>query len=616
MAQADGLIAGRIDPQMVGSPDGNAKDERRGSIDKGGKGGAMKKLRQTLRPRPPKSPDAEDGEEPAGSQYDFPKKHRQLFVDAKQMKDKLRENMRKPRYDVANYYWDEGYCQQIARHCMFENVTLFVISLNAAWLAIDTDLNTAETLSEADTVFVLGENFFCFYFTFEWAMRFCAFEFKTDGLRDGWFVFDSVLVFFMVAETWVMFIVMKINGGGASINTGVLKLLKLLRLSRMARMARLLRSMPELLIMIKGMVAAIRSVFFTLLLLVLLIYIFGVFFRQMTRGLKVGDDHFFSIARSMHTLLLHGIFLDDLSGFVSSLEDEKNAYHLLFAYYLFILFGSLTVMNMLIGVLCEVVAAVAATEHEELTIVYTREKLLQIIHDCEKDLVDKSQEPIPKGPNGEIDENEYRISKVEFLIIFQKPDTAELLNEIEVDVLALVDLVDTIFTAEDGSELKLTFGDLVEVMLDQRATNGCTLKDLTDMRKYLRVRVDALEDDLDDVEELQALKVIKLEAHLQVLGDLVEKVAGVEQGFFKQTAAKKLADARIKLQEETVIKDLARKQAEEKAKEQALQQYAVTKQKNEEIAVRKQKEAEESKKNGWIMKTKSGSGGRGQTDTE
>ena len=45
------------------------------------------------------------------------------------------------------------------------------------------------------------------------------------------------------------------------------RLVRLLRLTRMARMARLLRAMPELLVLIKGMVVAMRSVFFTLCLL-------------------------------------------------------------------------------------------------------------------------------------------------------------------------------------------------------------------------------------------------------------------------------------------------------------------------------------------------------------
>merc|ERR1712003_287953 len=103
-------------------------------------------------------------------------------------------------------------------------------------------------------------------------------------MKDGWFVFDTFMVTMMIFETWIMFVVVAAAGGGGQSlgNAGMLRILRLLRLSRMARMARLLRSMPELLILIKGMVAALRSVFFTLLLLVILMYVFAILFRQMT----------------------------------------------------------------------------------------------------------------------------------------------------------------------------------------------------------------------------------------------------------------------------------------------------------------------------------------------
>merc|ERR1719262_2019509 len=88
----------------------------------------------------------------------------------------------------------------------------------------------------------------------------------------------------MVLETWLMTLVVLFflgdtNGSGG--NASLLRVARLLRLTRMARMARLLRAMPELLILIKGMVAALRSVFFTLGLLFVMLYIFGIAFVQI-----------------------------------------------------------------------------------------------------------------------------------------------------------------------------------------------------------------------------------------------------------------------------------------------------------------------------------------------
>merc|ERR1719498_444639 len=88
-------------------------------------------------------------------------------------------------------------------------------------------------------------------------------------------------------------------------NAGIMKVARLFRLSRMARMARLLRSIPELMIMIKGMAAACRSVFFTLCLLAFLTYVFAIAFKQLTDGTTVGSQHFNGVFQSMYSLLVH-----------------------------------------------------------------------------------------------------------------------------------------------------------------------------------------------------------------------------------------------------------------------------------------------------------------------
>merc|ERR1719473_1448938 len=67
------------------------------------------------------------------------------------------------------------------------------------------------------------------------------------------------------------------SDGGSSPTAG-LGFLRLLRLLRLSRMARLMRSVPELVTLIKGMVAATRSVFSTLVLLVLFMYVFAIIF--------------------------------------------------------------------------------------------------------------------------------------------------------------------------------------------------------------------------------------------------------------------------------------------------------------------------------------------------
>merc|ERR1719183_950332 len=115
-------------------------------------------------------------------------------------------------YSVFNFYHKDGVWQKIAKHPLFENITLTVITANAVYMAIDTDWNKAPSLTEASTLFQFMEHAFCTYFFGEWLIRFLAFKNKLNGRKDAWFVFDSVLVFMMVMETWVLLIVQAISG--------------------------------------------------------------------------------------------------------------------------------------------------------------------------------------------------------------------------------------------------------------------------------------------------------------------------------------------------------------------------------------------------------------------
>mmetsp|Transcript_116198 Transcript_116198/g.259745 ORF Transcript_116198/g.259745 Transcript_116198/m.259745 type:complete len:555 (+) Transcript_116198:91-1755(+) len=446
----------------------------------------------------------------------LPKKHKAVFVDAKAMKDKLKENLHKPTYDVKNFYKEEGICQKIARSDAFEHITLGVIGLNALWMAIACDWQTESTLNDAHPIFIVAEFFFCAYFLSEWVMRFGAFAQKWNTIRDGWFVFDSFMLALMVFETWVMFVVLELVGGeGADLgNAGLLRLLRLLRLSRMARMVRLFHFMPELLILIKGMVAGIRSVSLTLVLLTIIIYIFAIIFRQIATGSVVGDEKFPTVLVAMHTLLLDGVLMDDTGGLVRLLEDAGGEsillkLTLLPILYGFILLASLTVMNMLIGVLVEVVSAVASTEQEGIAISHMGDKLSALL-----------QTRFPAG-------TEVCITKDLFLELLQQQDTTQLLRELNINVLDLVDLVDTIFSREDGSERELTFGDFIEVMMKHRESKMATVQDFTNLRKYVRARLDLVESQHESAQ-------LCLEEQMQALGATVERLAGARPGTFQQ----------------------------------------------------------------------------------
>eukprot|EP00929_Paragymnodinium_shiwhaense_P077245 TRINITY_DN3977_c1_g1_i1.p1 TRINITY_DN3977_c1_g1~~TRINITY_DN3977_c1_g1_i1.p1 ORF type:complete len:844 (-),score=195.92 TRINITY_DN3977_c1_g1_i1:83-2614(-) len=438
-----------------------------------------------------------------------------IFADAAAMKEKMRQAMSKPEYNVANFYKRTGFAPKLATNQYFDKLTLTIIASNALWIAIDTDQNPADVLLEAELPFQLAENLFCAFFTFEIMIRFFAFHNKRDCLKDIWFCFDSLLVVTMILETWVMtmFIVAMGPAGTDGLSGGsLLRVVRLLRLSRMARMARLMRAMPELLILIKGMWAATRSVFFTLLLLVIILYIFGIAFTQIASGTPLGEARFELVGASMHTLLIFGVFMDEVGVLVEDItsQDRVSPPILITMFYIFVLVSAFTVMNMLIGVLCEVVEAVAATEKESASVAYVKVRLKDIMR------------------QGGLDtDGDGMISKTEFVAILDNAQATRILAAAGVDVFGLVDCADFIFHVPDINgevrERTLDFGDFMEVVLQLRGTNVATVKDIMDLRKFVSVTTKRLDEKLVTLDYLAQVVKRSLNCQNDVATTLVKE---------------------------------------------------------------------------------------------
>merc|ERR1719424_1246258 len=137
------------------------------------------------------------------------------FANTEAIKEKVRsQKMRPPPYNVFDCYHETGFIQWIAKHPYFENTTLSIIVINALWISIDTDGNTADTILDAKPVFIVADILFFVYFSLELVVRFLAFNGKCKCFRDGWFVFDSTLVFMYAFDPFMLGCWAFISGGG------------------------------------------------------------------------------------------------------------------------------------------------------------------------------------------------------------------------------------------------------------------------------------------------------------------------------------------------------------------------------------------------------------------
>jgi len=370
-----------------------------------------------------------------------------------------------PVYHVYNFYKTEGFAQKVARSMMFENITLAVISANAIYLGIDTALNDAGYILDADWYFQAFDHLFCAYFTAELVIRLAAFKWKRDCLRDGWFKFDGFLVGLMVAETWVMPVIFSVIGGSMTLPLGPLRLLRLLRLSRLVR---LIRMLPELLTMFKGMFVASRAVGSSMLMVLLLLYVFGIVIHMGLAHEEELEEQFKTLPLCMWTLFIAGTLMDETGGVLTGLLEmgKFNTILSTVVFLIFILLSATTVMNMLIGVLCEVVSAVAQSERDEAALNIMKESILIELQQFDQD-----------GNN--------MISKDELEFVMKSRKALGVLSSIDVDSDCLSFLQQMLFFNKEGTS-EIHIERIMELLLNYRGNLSVTVKHLVDAETFTR----------------------------------------------------------------------------------------------------------------------------------
>lgn len=400
-----------------------------------------------------------------------------LFADERLMKQKAKDAMMQKPYNVHDLYHTTGVMQRIARARWFENLTYLVITASALWIAIDLDYNSADIFIESATGFIVAECLFSIFYCTEWVIRFAAFKRKRDTCRDGWFVFDTLLVVLMIMETWGFSLVYAIFAENSTSSTfavdpSLLQVLRLVKILRLTRMTRLLRVIPEFLIVIRAIGAAMRSIFVIGFFCVVTLYVFAIVMKQVvSAGAQTGNTShteqtsgredrldFSSVTAGMSTLLYQTLFRDS-AGLVVTVGQINPV--LWFVSVTFVLLVSITLMYMLVGVMVNVIAMVAATEREGMTVGFVAATL--------RDTLTDSQE----------EAEQMTFSKDEFKELCINPDVVQLLHKVEVDVYALIDMADQIYDDIMEKEGRsMIFSDFVDIVLGMRGHNLATVKDI------------------------------------------------------------------------------------------------------------------------------------------
>jgi len=325
-------------------------------------------------------------------------------------------------------------------------------------------------------------------------VRFLAYRRKAEGRKDAWFCFDTLLVALQVFEVWVMSAVLALTGSGEDeADSSLVQMFWYLRLARPLRLVRLLRAAPELLTLLKGCKEALWAVVRILALLLLIIYVFALWFTQILSGTQVGDRHFPNVPESMYTLAIHGALAEGFSEVMNAMR--KESFWGTLAFFVFLVAAAVMLLSILIGMLVQVVHALAAGEKEEMEVAYVKERIEQALQEIE----------IPRSGHGEV-----WISQRDFSRILMHAETARALREVGIDMVFLLDSVNVIYNGDPmfdrGREptrrgiegpMKLSFSEFIEVILRFRGGNSATVKDLAEMGKSVRADVERLEERLE-----------------------------------------------------------------------------------------------------------------------
>lgn len=162
----------------------------------------------------------------------------------------------------------------------------------------------------------------------------------------------------------------------------------------------------------------------------------------------------------MLNLFFLGCFGDGLAEIAISLNDENFLILLLFL--LFTIVCPLTIMNMLVGILVEVVSVVASFEQEGMDTQYVKDQIAAAFLILDED-------------------GDGKVSHEEFHKLMERQVAVEALASVGVDTLVLKDDPNLIFQGQDN----LPFQEFITEVMRLRETNPSTFKDVQLLRKHI-----------------------------------------------------------------------------------------------------------------------------------
>ncbi|CAK9043477.1 Sodium channel protein type 11 subunit alpha (NaN) (Sensory neuron sodium channel 2) (Sodium channel protein type XI subunit alpha) (Voltage-gated sodium channel subunit alpha Nav1.9) [Durusdinium trenchii] len=282
----------------------------------------------------------------------------------------------------ANGVWSR--CQQRVAYVVKSNLCELFFALmivtNSVYLGVQLQMSATDPIhaKEAEQTFTAVNLFYAVVFLLEVLLRLVASGVKRYFLYPGWGW--NWLDVFVVTSTWVELAVSIFEVEGANgISNSNLRLLRVVKVSRLARVLRVLRIVQyvrPLRTLMHCLVDTTKSFVWAMLLLILMMYVFGLLFTDACLDyLREADVNledpevkqfrrfFGTVTASVTTLfraISNGLDWGDAANLLQMYLDEFWVQ----LFHLYISFISFAVLNVMTGVFCHSAIKAAERDHE------------------------------------------------------------------------------------------------------------------------------------------------------------------------------------------------------------------------------------------------------------
>jgi len=260
----------------------------------------------------------------------------------------------------------DSFANRLLKDPRFDYFIGLLILINGILMGVQVEVatNQGTSVENSDGFRIVGV-LFCICFTGEMAVRLYVHRWSFFTSLDWrWNVLDFSIVILQIIEEIMNEIANATNDQNSTSSSFVfLRVLRGLRLVRIVRIVRVMHLLKELRSMISSVVGTLRSLLWTVVLLLLIMYMGAVYLSQLIldHGLSHPEDvepgtqlyeHYGSLSKSTLTLFMSITGGIDWRDAVDPLKDEISP-HLSWLFASFVAFMLFSMLNVITGIFVE-----------------------------------------------------------------------------------------------------------------------------------------------------------------------------------------------------------------------------------------------------------------------